>query len=247
VTRLGTALALLAAACGGGGGGTDERRRFTWEDADDPAWCRGSEGSPTTDRGCGCTADCDRDELCLAEEESGWPGGDCIRSCADDCPDGTTCTSIGACAKLCETGNDCRPGYMCTSTGDEEPKRCFRFCQADSECVVFATCDRYTGNCGEWDDNPGQGAVGLPCNSGLDCLSGVCGTLAGVPGGFCTALCSTLRQGCPEEAHCVGQFGPGDEGGACFPRCESHDDCPSGFACGPAPDGSGVLVCGGAV
>jgi hypothetical protein len=235
---------VVVLACSGGTGGDDDRRRFTWDDVDDPAWCRGPEGSPTADRGCGCTADCDAQELCLAEEESGYPGGTCIRSCNDGCPDGTACSNLNVCLAECASTADCRPGYFCSRALSEEGRLlCSRWCQSDADCVAWETCDPYTGFCGEG-VHPGQGAIGTACTSDYDCLSGICGTLAGVAGGFCSAICVVSRQGCPDDAYCIGQGEDDDDFGACYTLCDAQEDCLEGFFCGEIPDGSGLTACG---
>jgi len=245
IARIALALVTLSSVACGGSGGSNDRRRFTWDDLDDPDWCRGVEGTPTADRGCGCSADCDPDEQCLAEEESGYPGGTCVRSCNDGCPDGTACTTINVCFQTCASTADCRPGYLCSralsETGD---LTCSRWCQDDSDCVAWETCDRHTGFCGD-SYHPGQGQTGAACASDLECLSGICATIADVAGGFCTSFCSIDRQGCPDGAHCVAQsvLEDDDDLGACFAPCETVEDCLPGFGCIEVPDGSGVSAC----
>src|SRR5262245_50877092 len=61
--------------------------------------CRGSAGSPTANKGCGCDADCDPGEPCVAEDHQpppGPPGGLCVRLCDINgaCPSGHGCVEL---------------------------------------------------------------------------------------------------------------------------------------------------------
>src|SRR5437868_5262663 len=45
--------------------------------------CRGPQPTPTMAKACGCDADCDLGEFCADEATTGYPGGNCVRGCAD--------------------------------------------------------------------------------------------------------------------------------------------------------------------
>lgn len=220
--------------------------------------CLGSVGAPTAAKPCGCQADCDSGETCLSEKETGWPGGFCTRLCDGDeeCTQGLSCAlsnpdspDTGACQEQCTVTSDCRPGHVCRRGSDDlwapGPLICMLMCQDDADCPATGSCDRYTTMCGDILDHPGDGEIGDPCASNADCRSGWCLIGAQFPGGYCTALCSYSRQGCPLEASCIRQ-GPDDQdAGACFRSCGRRSECreDEGYACAFDPKMPDYPVC----
>lgn len=72
--------------------------------------------------------------------------------------------TVGACGggadftQTCESSADCFEGYACAEeTAGATEKVCFRFCDADGDCLTSQYCDIPSGqNDGvcRWDDRP---------------------------------------------------------------------------------------------
>jgi hypothetical protein len=86
----------------------------------------------------------------------------------------------------------------------------------------LVSSDRSRGDAGV---GPAAGAIGASCSALSPCGPGqTCAT--GVPGGYCTADCSTVA--CPSNATCV-QLGSADR--ICIRSCSSRADCRSDHQC----------------
>lgn len=194
---------------------------------------------------CRCNEDC-ASFVCATEEATMGenPGGSCARLCttralvSDECG-GNACVELqpglGACLQTCEGGpGSCLGTADCTFSRDVlqdgtnvEGLYCLNLCQADEECET-GSCDFYTGVCGSISDQS-LGRIGDLAGSRDQCRSGArIGTSQ-----RCTALCSTYRQGCPDDAICVGDSFArlGDTVGACYASCETTADCAPGGIC----------------
>jgi hypothetical protein len=87
--------------------------------------CGPTVGDPcTTERDCGSG-------ICLNRDFT--PGGYCSRLCngdAPDCPQGSICVAnangrgAAACLRSCQSGSDCRSGYLCRSEKQSVVKVC---------------------------------------------------------------------------------------------------------------------------
>ncbi|MFO0565316.1 MAG: hypothetical protein U0263_06615 [Polyangiaceae bacterium] len=213
--------------------------------------CTGCSASPSAGKNCGCSFDCDVGELCIDEVSFGNPGGSCTRGCSaeDPCPEGTLCTTLAtggtACELPCTVAADCPKGSICTLA---KPSGfvCAEFCQSDQDCPLVGVCDRYTGVCSKTPAWSGPGDVGDPCQTPVDCRSGVCfPPSATFPDGYCSAYCSVALQGCPDGSVCSLAGDGGKDLGACFHTCNDKSECRPGYACVQASTGAHVCGPGG--
>jgi hypothetical protein len=120
---------------------------------------------------------------------------------------------------------------------------CMGLCQKDSDCPSSQTCDPYFGLCGRY-DHPETGDVGAACAQDSDCKSQLCVILPEFPGGYCSAFCSLVGQGCPQGSVCALRYGKAGDLGTCFRVCSSTADCRQGYGCVRTPVLAGVRVCG---
>lgn len=170
---------------------------------------------------CGSTRDCESDQRCIQgqcvsiTEAEGQVGDDCSFT---ECVDNLVCvqTEIQSpfCTLICEVG-DCPTAWTCQTVRSNEGN--------------INLCLPREG------DQIGQSEFGDECESGPDCLSGLC-----VDDGsdvFCTEVCGRDAD-CPQAAFCAALEGGG---GACIPnqstpsdelatfgeRCDSSQECMS--------------------
>lgn len=196
--------------------------------------CGGCEGGLTCWRGVECRnvsgaigTPCTSDDacaagVCLGSASGSWPQGYCTTWCSgdDDCGTGAVCVSSGGrgvCEKACGSDLDCsRAGYQCLDP-DRDGRR---------------TCQP---------SGTGDGGVGDPCTSLVDCAGGgsaVCiSPTQGMPEGYCTVSCSATAA-CPSGSHCAFTSGSA----VCLSDCTSASDCRSGYACTDY-DGDGATEC----
>ncbi|MDY0002813.1 MAG: hypothetical protein RBU30_16060 [Polyangia bacterium] len=104
-------------------------------------------GSPCEDN-----TDCDdTGAVCLDEYDVGFPGGYCtVLSCNNDCPQGSSCISLGSDYTMCVAdctlgGTDCRDAYACEDAGGAGI--CWPACTLDTQCLVTEQCDTSSGFC----------------------------------------------------------------------------------------------------
>ncbi len=180
--------------------------------------------------GCECSDGC-ASGVCNSEADSlasfgyGVAQGQCIRPCETDagCGDGYVClrpgAGVGVCQLLCDTPATCPLANTCGRPFGETSQRiCIPLCQSDIDCRG-GTCDRYTGSCGGM-SSPGLGALGVDCTDPLQCRGESC-----LVAGICSAPCSVLRQGCPDDGVCIHNRDE-DDRGTCLTRCNVDGDCP---------------------
>ena len=224
----------------------------------------GSCFDPSAGFGDACmeSTECPADGFCLEESFAGWPGGACIGFGCDvdantGCEDDAQCIPSGRggglCIDGCETADDCRDGYECT-TSDDYPDRkfCGPGCTTDDQCSDGRVCNPGTGTC-DVPFDPDE--LGQPCSTDEDaCAGGTCLTEfeSGQPGSYCTYVgCDpTLADGdggadgCPGDGVCVDA---GTEG-ICLDGCADEVDCRADYACVPSDptDDTSPTACLGA-
>jgi len=210
--------------------------------------CKGRTTVITELAPCGCAADCAFGASCISEAFSQSPGGICVRRCpipsgVAAVPGEMACGGDayvcayeigvpgGACAAKCTSSAECPPFRVCSSV-----RGCVPLCQADSDCTT-GPCNPYRGWCDSV-PNMARLPIGSACTSSTQCR-GPCRR------GLCTAECSRVRTGCPENGVCFDD-GDGDDLGLCGQRCAVAADCRApGAECEPAPEPHCVLRDGG--
>ena len=181
---------------------------------------------------CANDSDCDGG-WCLAEVQSGYPGGFCGQPCQnpEDC-DSYACVDVfggqKSCLPVCMGDQDCRPEYMCLPTAPDRGA-CFPHCAKDQDCPAAGSCNPWMGLCKG--DVPG-GENGAACTTDADC-KGYCAREAdtGAPGGVCISICSPSKIACPGDDACVWQLSP-YLGGAnvCLPVFNPQTGCRPEYA-----------------
>jgi cysteine-rich repeat protein len=118
----------------------------------------GGAGGSVTSQGIGAPCEdetaCDG-AVCLAEADSGWPGGYCSDVCAQAvaCPDDSACISFpngdNLCLASCDLANgdaDCNTGYSCFDVGMMIGV-CVPACDSDAQCKTLPMCNVDEGLC----------------------------------------------------------------------------------------------------
>lgn len=186
---------------------------------------------------CRCAADCEVGSTCATEEESGFPGGMCLRSCdPSEAPRaGLLCRSedgVSVYVPTCgpSVSTPCRDGWYCRvflgATRPQDRYQCEPQCSSDTQCST-GHCNRYTGTC----QPEAEGAPnGDPCTVPDQCRSGLC-LRSGL--GACNSLCDVRTGYCPDNGFCLPsvQADAGAQNGTCLARCASLADCRMGFTC----------------
>lgn len=171
----------------------------------------------------GCTASCGPGEACVA--------GGCRPTCAGElCDPGESCVGGSLCLPDCE-------GLACLSAGS---------CAVASDCDAAHAC--VGGQC-----LPRLGAMGDPCESHADCLSGACRTgqcvtpctmtcdagfscVADDSGSVCVSSMGGLGEPCATGSECQSGrcLDPSRHPAVCSRLCGAGQlPCPTGFACLP--------------
>jgi hypothetical protein len=212
------------------------------------------EKTCTTNADCdtGCCADtygtgqtiCAAASECLCKNAGG--------SCKPSCCDGLTCVkqspTASTCEKTCANGSDCDTG-CCTDLHDTGQTVCAAASACQNPCVKrgsACTPDRNTnvccsGTCVTSVNSEFAGCRAV-CNANADCDTGCCQKFTTAPGGFCAAAkycsCSADGTACgsiTDPECCTGSicasFGSGPS--ACFKKCTTNADCPSGCCSAP--------------
>ncbi|WP_437736430.1 DUF4215 domain-containing protein [Sorangium sp. So ce1335] len=114
-------------------------------------------------------------DICLSEEEFGYPSGLCSVLCdpaAEPTPggacDGGVCVDLfegeGACLSLCSASSECRDGYACEDTGGGI-RACVPRCTSNAQCPARGACDTLSGvctlgetDCTNYEDDDGDGS-----------------------------------------------------------------------------------------
>ncbi|WP_437911901.1 DUF4215 domain-containing protein [Sorangium sp. So ce302] len=150
-----------------------------------------------------CTGD-----ICLSEEELGYPSGLCSDLCepaAEPTPggecDGGVCLDlfdgVGACLALCSASSECRDGYACEDIGGGI-RACVPRCTSNAQCPSLGVCDPLSGACtpGETDcanheDDDGDGSYDC---ADTDCAA-TCTPIAEAACASATPIVSTTIHG----------------------------------------------------
>jgi hypothetical protein len=201
----------------------------------------GQEGAP-------CTADGDCNQgNCMDEATTGYPGG----LCAEDCSATMSCTSPTSecvdygggdayCLPTCVSQASCRPGYGCWDAAlfSASSSLCFPDCDSDTQCDG-GQCNQYLGHCYA---DLGLAPDGSPCLSDADCESQRCldEASSGLPGGYCTSLCTVALDNCPGDGACNETIIGMTLTGYCLDGCGVTADCRSteGYTCQAEPGGT---------
>ncbi|MDC0685403.1 DUF4215 domain-containing protein [Sorangium atrum] len=152
-----------------GGGGGAEPTGTGGSGGAEPTGTGGGGGAEPTGTGTGgggpagalyeaCATDdeCTGD-ICLSEEELGYPSGLCSNLCepaAEPTPggecDGGVCVDlfdgVGACLALCSASSECRDGYACEDIGGGI-RACVPRCTSNAQCPSLGVCDTLSGGC----------------------------------------------------------------------------------------------------
>lgn len=134
-----------------------------------------------------------------------WPGGYCtsLGCTKGQCPAGAECLGITpnkpACAQLCSSNADCRPGgsYGCKAVADPEGK-------------LVKVCYQVKK----------KGATGEGCSGHQDCF-GEASCMTSFAGGYCAVLGCDAQNPCLEGTACVLVGGVA----ACLKKCALDEDC----------------------
>lgn len=196
---------------------------FDWDDDGSGVTECAPAGTGTGVEGDACVGvwECDggNGAFCLSDD-SNWPDGYCaIGGCMDDadCIEGH-CGFIGndgegVCVDSCTADNDCRADYGCFDLDADN----------NTECLP-----------------EGDGNVGDPCGSFVDCggrENALCFPDSGTtpwPGGSCSLNC-TDADICTPGSACIAfdvDFS------ACVNTCQDNADCRAGYTCQADPTGS---------
>ncbi len=105
-------------------------------------------------------------------------------------------------------------------------------CDDDNPCAGGFHCDG--GTCVP-DDFP-EGATGSPCESGDDCISGLC--LVAGDEGYCTEVCED-DDGCPAGTECTPTSGAES---VCWPSADSENDVGGGCSVSDGRNGAGAVA-----
>jgi hypothetical protein len=155
-------------------------------------------------------------------------------------PDGT-CALTGAppgdpIGSTCAGPADCASG-LCIPSPTVENNVCSQACDANDEtsCPAGFTCLDYPDEFGDVCIAEGTGALGDPCESGLDCASAVCVGLSETEA-ECSEICNpTVFNSCPLGSLCFESMTPG------VGYCIAGGDTPFGEACESSFDCEGVV------
>jgi cysteine-rich repeat protein len=244
------AAATLLPACGGddkSGAANAGGAASTTSNASSGAAGQGGSGSQGGSSGplafgavCGSDADC-VGNLCLSEQDRGWPGGFCSASCDINQP---TCQGMGKCfdvgqqSGLCiltctMNGHECRSGYACSDLlGDGSFLGCLPACTKDAECPALGACNLTQricvapeSDCGNGQDDDGDGLI--DCDDGTGCK----GTAGCTPGNTPTGEPCTVATDCAAafgDPVCFSETSAGFPKGYCSEYCDlSANDCGS--------------------
>lgn len=175
--------------------------------------CRGGRCSTA----CGAD-DCPNDRICVRYDSLDL----CERRCAtsDDCGESGICQA-GAAGRLCATRGPTADGVACVSgaacaSGRCQAGQCATRCP-DGDCPAGRAC--VTDVSGAICRLAGGAPFGAACESGGECVSGICG------GGRCALDCADGA--CPAGARCT-RFA---DGRFCFFPCADDDDCTDAARC----------------
>ncbi|WP_437710226.1 DUF4215 domain-containing protein [Sorangium sp. So ce448] len=143
---------------GTGGGGGAEPTGTGGGGGAEPTGTGGGGGGPAGAlyEACAMDDECTGD-ICLSEEELGYPSGLCSDLCepaavptpGGEC-DGGVCLDIfdgvGACLALCSASSECRDGYACEDIGGGI-RACVPRCTSNAQCPSLGVCDILSGVC----------------------------------------------------------------------------------------------------
>ncbi|WP_437925253.1 DUF4215 domain-containing protein [Sorangium sp. So ce291] len=142
----------------GGGGGAEPTGTGGGGGAEPTGTGGGGGGGPVGALYEACaTDDACTGDICLSEEEFGYPSGLCSDLCeptAEPTPggecDGGICRDlfdgVGACLSLCSASSECRDGYACEDVGGGI-RACVPRCTSNAQCPSLGVCDTLSGVC----------------------------------------------------------------------------------------------------
>lgn len=147
-------------------------------------------------------------------------------SCASGCcaADGTcqagtasaACGTKGAACSACATGQSCNANVCVGSSG------------------TGGGAGGGSGGGAGGGSGVDGGGIGASCASIASCTSGVCATDPSLPGGYCTADCTTNAAVCGSTASCSDSFNYATASG-CMAHCTNgtagQDTCRAGYVC----------------
>jgi hypothetical protein len=191
-----------------------------------------------------CTANCKTNPAGCAHADQCCPDG-CNNNNDDDCEvecgngaieEGEKCD--GNCPTSCPSADPCKTGTLTGSADD-----------CDAECLFddITTCTGGDACCPEGctnlTDSDCRGEIGEACTEDSQCTSRMCATAEGfgLPGGYCSADCTSNPAVCGLQGHCAApRFGLR----FCNRSCNGPGDCrvADGYACFDA-DGDSLLEC----
>ncbi len=131
---------------------------------------------------CRADTECAEGLTCRTEAATGFPGGECNRTCTsdEDCVliptdgstpvDGWCAPAVGSaprmCQRVCANGIDCeRPGYTCRTYNSgqlNQVSACIPVC-TDESCVDGTVCDHDSGRCRAMGSTPVGRTLGQTC------------------------------------------------------------------------------------
>ncbi|WP_437727015.1 DUF4215 domain-containing protein [Sorangium sp. So ce861] len=194
---------------GTGGSGGAEPTGTGGSGGAEPTGTGGSGGGPagTLYEACATDDECAGD-ICLSEEEFGYPSGLCSVLCdpaaepaSGGACDGGVCVELsegeGACLSLCSASSECRDGYACEDTGGGI-RACVPRCTSNAQCPSLGACDTLSGvctlgetDCTNYEDDDGDGSYDC---ADTECAA-TCAPLAEAACASATPIASTTIHG----------------------------------------------------
>lgn len=186
--------------------------------------CPNSDTDPDCPQGCGAQGDCVASGCPVPDPDCNEPppppppdeceaNGNCVMGCTPRDPDCPLAGTGGQCA----SSADCESGICLPAPDDPSITYCTAMCDdATAPCPGGMKCVEASGGqrvCIY--DGPTPGAIGSICETGGDCVSGLCVPVSGV--NTCIDICDPTMNPCPGGWDCVPSAG---EQMVCLPAAE---------------------------